>query len=246
MKQKMNILIPMAGSGSRFKKEGYVDSKPFINVNGVPMIKRVIDSLDIEFNNNFKLIFICLKDDYIKYNMEHKFNSLLGIDTEIEFVIVDRKTEGAAQSVLLAKSIIDNNTPLLILNSDQTIKYNPQKSFDFFEKFDGGLLTFKGSGIEWSYAKTNEDGYVIEVAEKKQISNDATAGYYYWKRGSDFVRYAEEMIDNNDRVNNEFYVAPVYNYAIKDGKKIVISEVEEITQLGTPDWLNIYLNNGNF
>ena len=107
---------------------------------------------------------------------------------------------------------------------------------------DGGILCFEGTGPEWSYAKLDNDGYVNEVAEKVQISNCATAGYYYWNRGSDFVKYAEQMIAANDRVNNEFYVAPVYNYAIKDGKHIVITHVDKVYELGTPEWLEQYLN----
>ena len=101
---------------------------------------------------------------------------------------------------------------------------------------------FYGEGTDWSYAKVGEEGYVVEVAEKKQISNDATAGYYYWNRGSDFVKYAERMIKLNDRVNNEFYVAPVYNHAIKDGKRIVITKVDKVYELGTPEYLKSYLD----
>ncbi len=119
--------------------------------------------------------------------------------------------------------------------------------WDSFERYDGGIPCFYGEGTDWSYAKVGDAGFVVEVAEKVQISNDATAGYYYWSKGSDFVKYAEQQIEHNDRtgINKEFYVAPVYNWAIKDGKKIVISMVDKIYELGTPEYLESYLNDIN-
>ena len=150
-------------------------------------------------------------------------------------------TEGAAQTILKAKPYIDNDTPMLSFNTDQMIDYNPKETFELYGKFDGGIPCFYGEGTEWSYAKT-QDGFVTEVEEKVEISNNATAGYYYWSKGSDYVKYAEQMIEENSRTNNEFYVAPVYNWAIKDGKKIVISMVEKMYELGTPEYLKEYLN----
>ena len=240
MKQNMNIIVPMAGKGSRFKEAGYTDSKPFIDINGKPMIQRVIENLNIEFDGKFKFIIICLKEDYEKYDFS-KFEDWIGHGF-YNVIVLEELTEGAAQTVLCAKDLIDNDIPLLTFNSDQMIDYNPKETFERFEKYDGGIPCFYGEGTEWSYARYGEDGYVEEVAEKRQISNNATAGYYYWKRGSDFVKYAEQMIEYNDRINNEFYVAPVYNWAIKDGKKIVISMVDEIYELGTPKHLESYLN----
>ena len=166
---------------------------------------------------------------------------MIGHDN-IEVVQLNGITEGAACTLLTAKEFIDNKVPLLSFNSDQMIDYDPNETYSRLSLHDGGMPCFKGQGPKWSYAKTDEDGYVIEVAEKKQISDDATAGYYYWSRGSDFVKYAEEMIEADDRLNNEFYVAPVYNYAVKAGKKIVITQVDRVYQMGTPEDLEEYLN----
>ena len=240
MKQFFNIVLPMAGNGSRFKEQGYTDSKPFIDVNGKPMIQRVIENLNIEFDKNFKFIIICQKKDYDKYDFSF-FNRIIGHDN-IEIIKLTETTEGAACTLLTAEKFIDNRIPLLSFNSDQMIDYNPNETFSRLSLHDGGMPCFYGDSTDWSYAKVDKEGYVEEVAEKKMISNDATAGYYYWNRGSDFVKYAKEMIDANDRVNNEFYVAPVYNYAIKDGKHIVITHVEKVYELGTPEWLEQYLN----
>jgi len=230
----------MAGRGSRFRQQGYKDSKPFIDVNGKPMIVRVIENLNIEFDKNFKFIILCQKADFAEYDFS-LFNKLIGHDN-IEIIKLDGITEGAACTLLTAKEFIDNKVPLLSFNSDQMIDYDPNETYSRLSLHDGGMPCFKGEGPKWSYAKTDDDGYVTEVAEKKQISNDATAGYYYWSRGSDFVKFAEQMIEADDRLNNEFYVAPVYNYAVKAGKRIVITQVDKVYQMGTPEDLEEYLN----
>ena len=156
---------------------------------------------------------------------------------------LDGVTEGAACTTLLAKKYINNNKPLIIANSDQFIKWNSSKSLYNFnsKKYDGAILTFEAIHPKWSYAKCNKSNFVTEVAEKKVISKNATVGVYYWKKGSQYVKYAEQMIKKNIRVNNEFYVCPVFNGAIKDKKKIVIEQVDEMHGLGTPEDLNNFI-----
>ena len=239
MKQFFNIVVPMAGRGSRFLEQGYTDSKPFIDVDGKPMIQRVIENLNFEFDENYKVIILCQKEDFDNYNFEI-FPEIFGHDN-IEVVQIDGITEGAACTLLLAKEYIDNDVPMLSFNTDQMIDYDVEGTFNKMKAVDGRIPCFWGDSEDWSYAKTDNQGRVTEVAEKKVISNDATAGYYYWSKGSDFVKYAEEMINANDRVNNEFYVAPVYNYAVKDGKNICITQVDKVYELGTPEYLERYL-----
>jgi len=239
MKQQFNIVVPMAGRGSRFTEQGYTDSKPFIDVNGKPMIQRVIENLNIEFDSNYEFVIICLQEDFDKYDFRI-FDDIIG-HTEYKVICLEDVTEGAAQTLLEAKDIIDNDTPMLSFNTDQMIDYNP-KMFEIAKQFDGYIPCFWGDSKDWSYARTLDNGYVQEVAEKKVISNNATAGYYYWRKGSDYVKYAEQMIEENSRSNGEFYVAPVYNWAIQDGKKIGICIVDEIYELGTPEYLEEYLN----
>jgi len=239
MKQRFNIVVPMAGRGSRFTEQGYTDSKPFIDVNGKPMIQRVIENLGIEFDKNYMFVLVCLQEDFDKYDF-HQFKDIIGHDS-YDVVILDDVTEGAAQTILQAKDLINDDTPLLTLNTDQMIDYNPEKMWEIAEQFDGYIPCFWGDSEDWSYARTLDNGYVQEVAEKKVISNNATAGYYYWSKGSDFVKYAEQMIEQNSRSNGEFYVAPVYNWAILDGKKIGIGMVDKVYELGTPEYLERYL-----
>jgi dTDP-glucose pyrophosphorylase len=239
MKQQFNIVVPMAGRGSRFTEQGYKDSKPFIDVNGKPMIQRVIENLNIEFDSNYEFVIVCLQEDFDKYDFRI-FDDIIG-HTQYKVICLEDVTEGAAQTLLEAKDIIDNDTPMLSFNTDQMIEYNP-KMFEIAKQFDGYIPCFWGDSEDWSYARTLDNGYVQEVAEKKVISNNATAGYYYWRKGSDYVKYAEQMIEENSRSNGEFYVAPVYNWAIQDGKKIGICIVDEIYELGTPEYLEEYLS----
>ena len=240
MKQKCNILIPMAGRGSRFEEQGYTDKKPFIDVNGKPMIHRVIENLGMEFDKEYMFILICLQEDFDKYDFA-EFEKVIGHNS-YDVVILDDITEGAAQTILQAKDLINDDTPLMTMNSDQLVDWDIERLFEMCEQFDGVIPCFYGEGNAWSYARTLDNGYVQEVAEKKQISNTATAGYYYWKKGSDFVKYAEQMIEDNSRTNGEFYVAPVYNWAVLDGKRIGVFMVDKCYSLGTPEDLQEYLS----
>ena len=240
MKQKCNILIPMAGRGSRFEEQGYTDKKPFIDVNGKPMIHRVIENLGMEFDKEYMFILICLQEDFDKYDFT-EFEKVIGHNS-YDVVILDDVTEGAAQTVLTAKHLINDDTPLMTMNSDQLVEWDVVDLFEDCKRFDALIPCFYGEGNAWSYAGV-EDGFVTEVVEKRQISDYATAGYYYWCEGRDFVKYAEEMIEENSRTNGEFYVAPVYNWAIKDGKKYVVGMVDKAYSLGTPEHLEEYLEN---
>ena len=238
----MNVLIPMAGAGSRFEKMGYTFPKPLIEVNGKPMIQVVVDNLNIEA----KHIFIVQKSHYEKYNLKYLLNLITNHNCEI--VQVDGLTEGAACTTLLAKELIDNNEPLIMANSDQFLEWDSNEFMYSMiaDDIDGGIVSFEATHPKWSFAKLGENGFVSEVAEKKPISNIATAGVYYWAKGSDYVKYAEQMIDKDIRTNNEFYVCPVYNEAIGDKKKIRIFPIERMWGLGTPEDLDRFTNDFDF
>ena len=235
---KLNVLIPMAGAGSRFSKAGYTFPKPLIDVQGKPMIQVVAENLNIKAN----FIYIVQKEHREEYNLD----TLLNLVTPgCKVVEVSELTEGAACTALLAKDYIDNDSPLFFANSDQFVEWD---SNEFFYKMneteaDGGIVTFRATHPKWSFAKVNEEGLVIEVAEKNPISDIATVGFYYWKHGSDFVKYAKQMIKQDVRVNNEFYVCPVYNEAIKDNKEIRTFDIPKMWGLGTPEDLKYYLEN---
>jgi len=230
----MNIVVPMAGAGSRFEKAGYSFPKPLIEVKGQPMIAKVVENLDLQGT----YIFLVQKAHYQQYNLE---SLLKMIAPGCKIVQIDGVTEGAACTVLKAKEFIDNDEQLIIANSDQWIKWNSFETISSFNDADGGILTFKSVHPKHSFAKVDGHGYVTEVAEKNPISSDATVGIYHWKRGSDWVKYAEQMIEKNIRTNNEFYVCPVYNEAIQAGLKIKASLVDEMWGMGTPEELHNFL-----
>jgi len=235
---KLNVLIPMAGAGSRFAQAGYTFPKPLIQVNDKPMIQVVVDNLALDAH----FIFVVQKEHRIKYNIDTMLDLIAPNSTIVE---VDGITEGAACTALLARDIIDNDAPLFFANSDQYVEWDPiEFMYNMQEtQADGGIVTFKATHPKWSFAKVDENGFVTEVAEKNPISDNATVGYYYWKHGSDFVKYADQMIANNTRVNNEFYVCPVFNEAIADCKNVRIYEADEMWGLGTPEDLEYYLKN---
>jgi NDP-sugar pyrophosphorylase family protein len=235
---EIQIVIPMAGLGTRFINAGYKTPKPFIEVLGEPMINMIIKNFK-SYNHKIKFFLIALKEH------SSKIDNTNNLYTIIE---VDNITEGQACSVLLARNYLNLDNPILIANCDQYLEWN----FDDFIKFanendiDGLISTFKNNDFstpKWSYVSLNADKYIQTVAEKEAISNYACTGIYYWKKSSDYIKYAEQMIYKNIRINNEFYVSNVYNEAIDDGKKFKILECTKFWGLGTPEDLNYFINN---
>lgn len=234
--KKMNVLLPCSGRGSRFSDAGYSLPKPLVDVKGKPMIQVVLECLNIEAN----YIFVIQKEHREKFNIDYTLRIL---EPNCKIIEIDGITEGAAISALYAKDLINNENPLIICNSDQWIKFS---SSDFLylmqeQKLDGGVLTFENISPKWSFLKNDENGFVCEVAEKRPISDRATCGLYFWRRGADFVESAEEMIAANERVLNEFYIFPTYSKMIEKGKKIKEYPVEDMAGLGTPEDLENFL-----
>jgi len=237
---RLNVLIPMAGAGTRFDEAGYTFPKPLIDVRGKPMIQLVVESLNV----NAKFIFIVQKAHYEKYALQHTLNL---IAPNCEVVQVDGVTEGAACTTLLAKDLINNDDPLLIANSDQYLDWDSNQFMYSMtaDDIDGGILTFPSTHPKWSYAKIAPNGLVTEVAEKVPISEHATVGVYYFKNGRSYVRAAEQMIKKNIRTNGEFYVCPAYNECILNQEKIKIFEIDQASMwgLGTPEDLSFFCQN---
>lgn len=236
----------MAGEGSRFANVGYVKPKPLIPIEGKTMIKYVIENLDTEvFEPHY--IFVIRQAHEDKYNISTELKKQA---KNVSVAFVDKLTEGPACTCLIAKDLINSDTPLMIANSDQFIEWNQT---DFFKTVtsttkpvDGGIVTFfipkEKNDIKWSYAQTDSNGYVTDCQEKKVISEQATVGMYYFSKGKDFVKYSEEMIAKDIRVNNEFYVCPVYNQGIADGQKYVCHDCTKMWGLGVPDDVKTFMN----
>lgn len=238
----INIVIPMAGLGSRFSKAGFKKPKPFIDVEGKPMISRVIENLSYP---DAHYILIARKEHL---EQEKELVKEIKSNYNTTFIGIDQLTEGTACTVLFSRGIINSDTPLLIANSDQLVNASIKDFINdcFKRKLDGSILTFVDPELnpKWSFVKLNENGLVKEVQEKKAISEFATVGIYLFSKGRDFVNAAIDMIISNDRVNSEFYTCPVYNYSIRDNKKIGIYNVKfsQMHGLGTPEDLHQYLS----
>jgi len=238
----LNIVIPMAGRGSRFSTAGYTLPKPLIDVNGKPMIEVVIDNLKPNCNHRF--IFICQNEHLKQYDLLNIFKRSCD---NFEIIGIDGITEGAAITVLKARTLIDNKNPLMIANSDQWIDSDINDYLNDIDnrKLDASMLTMKANDPKWSYAKVDKFGRVSEVVEKVVISDEATVGIYNFNSGSHFCKYADQMIENNIKSNNEFYVAPVYTYMAKDNLNIGVYNIGEDRKgmygLGIPEDLDFFL-----
>ncbi len=239
----LNIVVPMAGRGSRFADAGYELPKPLIDVNGKHMIEVVIHNLKPDCEHRF--IFVCQNEHVEAYNLEEIFAKSCN---NFEIVGIDGVTEGAAVTVLKARKFFDNDSPLMIANSDQWIDADINlylKDMDERE-LDGTMLTMKADDAKWSYAKVDSKGFVSEVVEKVVVSDEATVGIYNFATGSQFCKYADHMIEQDIRSNGEFYVAPVYTFMAESGSKIGVYNIGEEANgmygLGIPADLELFVN----
>ena len=237
----VQVVIPMAGLGSRFAKAGYVKPKPFIDVHGATMIERVMDNLRVDGG---RFVLIARRE-----HLEAEPAVVEGLlrRGDLAFSPIDFVTEGAACTVLTARSYLDPDMPLMIANCDQIVDFD---CADFLQDamardLDGSILCFRDRDRDpkWSFARTNAEGLVEEVREKVPISDLATVGIYYFRRAGDFIDAAVDMIAANDRSNNEFYVCPVYNYIHQRGGRIGVYEIDAVAMhgIGTPSDLDSYL-----
>lgn len=238
----LNILIPMAGRGSRFADAGYPDPKPLIPVRGIPMVGLVIRNLTPSVEHRF--IFVCQRDHLDRYAFDEQ---IARWTTNYEIIAIDGITEGAACTALLARDLIDNDDQLMIANSDQYVDIAIDEYLNLMAAgSDGLIMTMTATDPKWSFAAVDADGHVTEVAEKVPISDEATVGIYNFAHGRDFVAGADRMIAAGKRVNGEFYVAPVYNELIEDGARIRIhnigSEASGMYGLGIPQDLDLFLS----
>jgi dTDP-glucose pyrophosphorylase len=233
----MKALIPMAGAGSRFEDAGYTFPKPLIDVAGKPMIQVVIETLP----ECDEYIFLCRAEHIEKYNLVEMLESIT--PGRVVVYPVSDLTEGAACTALLAREFIDNDEPLLIANSDQYVEYDKRNFETLVDHTDvyGVIFTFNACHPKWSFAKLERYEGVIEVAEKRPISNVATCGLYYFSKGRYFVSAADEMIRQDIRTNGEFYIAPVYNQLVRNDCQVLPFFVDKMHGLGTPEDLEAFL-----
>ena len=237
----INIVIPMAGLGSRFSAAGFEKPKPFIDVSGKAMIVRVLENLAYQ---NARYILIARKEHIQR---ESELVNEIKKSYNVDIITIDEITEGTACTVLAAKDFINNDDPLVIANSDQIVDINFHDFVDdsLNRNLDGSILTFidEKKNPKWSFAKINKNQMVTKVKEKQPISKYATVGIYMFNKGRYFIDGVADMITSNDRVNGEFYTCPVYNYLISDRLQIGIYDIDPTLMhgIGTPEDLDKYL-----
>lgn len=236
----LNIVVPMAGRGSRFAVAGYTDPKPLIPVHGTPMIQLVIENLRPPVAHRF--IFVCQVEHVAAYELDRLLAQWAPGST---IVAIDGVTEGAACTVLTAREHIDSDDALIIANSDQFVDHRMADYVEALGDLDGLIMTMTADDPKWSFVEKDAEGLVTRVVEKEVISDEATVGIYSFARGRDFVRAADAMIAADERVNGEFYVAPVYGELIADGARIGTLAIGSVGAgmygLGTPDDLDAFL-----
>lgn len=235
----MNILIPMAGLGSRFANAGYERPKPLIEFLGKTMIEHALDTLGIEGDHIF-----CLHQDHCReYGLDRILKKMY---PNCKIKTVDYLTEGAACTCMLAREYIDNEDELIVANCDQYMRWDAGKFREFLSGMDAdaALVTFKSDSPGNSYARLDEEGYVDLVREKEVISRYALNGIHYWRRGKDFCQSFDEMVAADDRTKGEFYVAPSYNYLISRGIKVKVYDIHPShhCSTGTPEDLDRLLS----
>ncbi len=225
----------MAEEGNRFKNEGYSIPKQLVNIFDKTMIEWSMNCIDYE---DYKIIFIVREEHIKNYNIDIFLKNKFGDDCEI--ISTNKTTEGTVSTCLMAEEYIDNDLPLLITTLD--VFFEPKLIFQsLFTSDDGTILIFDSENESYSYSLIGDDGYVIKTEEKKLISNNASVGIYHFSNSSIFLKYAKLLIKNNIRINNEFYICPIYNLLIKDGLKIKTKKVKTVNPLGTPEEINNFI-----
>jgi dTDP-glucose pyrophosphorylase len=232
---KTNIVLPIAGNGQRFVDEGFKTIKPLIEVEGEYLVEKSLGSVNYKDAN---LIFIVRNEHVRDFDLSTKLRSRFG--NMIEIIEVEKITEGALCTCLMAEKYIDNEAPLVIFTPD--CYFEPRFYVDHVDpKYDGVVTVFQSQSPAHSYVQLDENNYVTKAAEKEVISNHAVGGLYYFKHGSTFVKYAKKQIELNMKTKGEYYICPVYNLLIEDELKIGIDKNSRHVILGTPQDLRDYL-----
>lgn len=237
----MNIMLLMAGSSEAFREAGYLYPKPLVEIAGKPILQHIVESLAPLLDMGGRLIVAVRQDENAKYHLAAVVKLL---NPAAEVLEIRGETGGAACSALLAVDWIDNDEPLIIINGDQLIEADVALAVRQFQQqaLDGGIVVFKDVHPRWSFVKCGTDGLVIEAAEKRPISNMATAGFYYFKSGKDFIKAAESMILKGAAVNGLFYVCPVYNELILQNRRIgtYLIEKQQYVSLANPHAVELF------
>ena len=220
----INVVVPLAAN-LYFDSSEYVYPKPLIEVRGAPIIQLVINSLRT-LPQPMRFIFIISKKDDVRFHLSDTFKILT--NSQCEIVCLDGQSKGAACSVLMAVNHIQNADPVVIANGDQIFYTQLSTIVDDFKKrqLDAGVICFDSVHPRWSYVRLDDNDRVIEAAEKRPISRHAIAGFYYFNRGEEFVKYAMNQIEKGAEVNGAYYVSPILNEYVLENKNVGIHKID--------------------
>jgi NDP-sugar pyrophosphorylase family protein len=238
----MNVLFLLAGDSKAFEEQGYLYPKYLLEIDGKPLVQHVIEHITV--TRPVQHIFVVRKEEAERFHFESVLQLL---SPQAEVIIAEGATHGAACTALLAVELIDNEEPLLIVNGDQIVELPLDEALDSFEQkgLQGGIIVFDSVHPRWSYVRLNDEGLVIEAAEKRPISRNATAGLYYFAKGSAFVSAAKEMIRKDASVCDAFYVCPAYNELLLNQGAIGVFQIprEKYHSLALPQGVQAFEEN---
>jgi len=237
----MNLLLLMAGPSDKYREAGHAYPKNLVEVEGRPIIQHVMENVAPLIGAKDRLTLVLNREEIQRF---HTDNVARLLAPTVQICEAPGKTAGAACSALLAIDKIDNDDPLVICNGDQVIAANLPAAVSDFKKrqLDGGIIVFEDVHPRWSFVKCNAEGLVVEAAEKRPISRMATAGFYYFKHGHDFVKAAERMILKDSHVDGAFFVCPAYNELLLENARVGVFSIprQNYFSLATPQGAQLY------
>jgi NDP-sugar pyrophosphorylase family protein len=242
MSEKIQLVIPMAGEGQRFRRAGYDTPKPLINVRGIRMFELVISNL---YSSSLSQIVLIVRKEFGLEAYGDEIQKSLGLP--VSLVFVEETTSGPAKSVLLAKALLRADEPVVVANSDQYVNFDPDSFYATLidGKASGAVLTMEDNDSKWSYAEINMENEVLRIVEKEVVSTHATVGIYGFRRASEMIEAIELMEQAGDMVNNEYYLGPSYNYLRRISGPVVAINLGPIGDvmhgLGVPEDLEHFL-----
>jgi dTDP-glucose pyrophosphorylase len=229
----MTILVPMAGGNDAFKEKGYAHVKWLVEIRGKPMVEHVWENL--RPLQATKCVFVIRKEDAARHRLA---DVLRLMDPGASIVQTENPTGGAACTALLGIAHLDPEDELIITNGDQLLQADLSAIVAGFRarNLDAGAIVFDSVHPRWSFLRTNEEGLVVEAAEKRPISRHATAGFYYFKHARDFIDAAMNMIRKDANVNGMFFVCPAFNEMVLKHARIGLHQIprQSYRSLGTP------------
>lgn len=217
----MKILIPIV-SNNHVDNSEYI--KSLYEIEKKTILQHVYESLAVIKDAEF--IVVIKREDIARYHLDNMLQLMI---PNVKIIVADGVTQGSACSCLLAIDEIQDEESLLVVGSDQLVHADLQLVIEEFQRkdYDGGVIIFDDIHPRWSYVKLDENGFVVEAAEKRPISRNATTGFYYFKKGIDFVKSVERMILKDADVDGKYYVCPAYNEMILDHKKIGVYRISK-------------------